>query len=224
MATSGTTSFNPDLAELAEEAFERAGLEMRTGYDLRTARRSLNFLLSELANKGLNLWTIEQATFTTSPVAVSYTLPADTSDVLEAVIRTNDGLSTQVDQYMSRIPISTYATQTTKNTTGKPVQFYLERTITPTMYLWPKPDVATYKVVYWRIRRIQDAGTGGSFTTDIPFRFYNALACGLAYHVALKRPDAQGRVPFLKGMYDEALQNALDEDRDRSPLYLRPKL
>jgi hypothetical protein len=224
MATSGTTTFNPDVSELCEEAFERAGLELRTGYDLRTARRSLNFLLSEWANKGLNLWTIEQASFDTNPVAVSYDLPTDTSDVIEAVCRIDDGLSTQFDQFMNRIPVSTYATQSNKNTTGKPTQFYIERALTPKIYLWPKPDVITYKIVYWRLRRIQDAGAGGSFTLDIPFRFYNAMAAGLAYYIALKKPAAQGRVPFLKGLYDECMNEAMAEDRDRSPVRLAPRI
>src|SRR5688572_32845648 len=118
MATSGTSTFNPDISEIAEEAFERAGLELRTGYDLRTARRSLNFLLSEWANKGLNIWSIEEASITTSPVAASYSLASDTSDVLEAVIRTNDGLATQFDQYLTRIPLSTYTSQSSKLSVG----------------------------------------------------------------------------------------------------------
>lgn len=227
MATSGTTSWNPDIAELVEEAFERAGLELRSGYDLKTARRSLNFLLSEWANKGLNLWTIQSGTITLVPGQKTYTssdgLPANAVDYIEFVCRTaNAGVNTDIS--LNRISVSTYANIPTKDQSGRPYQVYVDRaTDAPEVTLWPVPDSSTtYTLAYWYMKRMDDATNPASQTIEVPFRFYNALVAGLAYHIALKRPEAQERISFLKDLYDEAFQLAADEDRDRSSVRFTP--
>lgn len=221
MATSGTTSWNPDIGELVEEAYERAGLELRSGYDLKTARRSLNFLLAEWANKGLNLWTVNSGSIVLVPGKKTYTtldgLPADAVDYIEHVCRTTSaGIPTDIS--LNRISVSTYANIPTKDQTGRPYQIYVNRaTNAPELTLWPVPDSSTqYTLVYWYMKRIDDATNPISQTIEIPFRFYNALVSGLAYHVALKKPEAAERVAMLKDLYDEAFQLAADEDRDRS--------
>ena len=227
MATSGTTSWNPDIAELVEEAFERAGLELRSGYDLKTARRSLNFLLSEWANKGLNLWTIQSGTITLVPGQKIYTtadgLPANAVDYIEFVCRTaNAGVNTDIS--LNRISVSTYANIPTKDQSGRPYQVYVNRaTDAPEVTLWPVPDSSTtYTLAYWYMKRMDDATNPASQTIEVPFRFYNALVAGLAYHISLKRPEAQERISFLKDLYDEAFQLAADEDRDRSSVRFTP--
>ena len=221
MTTSGTTTWTPDIAELAEEAFERAGLEMRTGYDLRTARRSLNFILTEWSSKGLNLWTVASGTLTLVPGQKTYTsadgLPSDAVDYIEHVCRTlSAGQSTDIS--LNRISVSTYANIPTKDQTGRPYQIYVNRaTSSPQITVWPVPDTSTtYTLAYWYLKRMDDASTPASQTIEIPFRFYNALVAGLAYHIAMKRPEAAERVSMLKDLYDEAFQLAADEDRDRS--------
>lgn len=221
MTTSGTTIWNPDIAEMAEEAYERAGLELRSGYDLRTARRSLNFLLTEWANKGLNLWTVNSGTITLVAGQKTYTstdgLPDDAVDYIEHVCRTTSaGIATDIS--LNRISVSTYANIPTKDQQGRPYQIYVNRATTnPSITLWPVPDSsATYTLAYWYLKRIDDATNPASQTMEIPFRFYNALVAGLAYHIALKRPEAAERVSMLKDLYDEAFQLAADEDRDRS--------
>lgn len=221
MTTSGTTTWTPDIGELCEEAFERAGLELRSGYDLKTARRSLNFLLTEWANKGLNLWTIQSGTITLVPGQKTYTtadgLPADAVDYIEFVCRTmNAGVSTDIT--LNRISVSTYANIPTKNQTGRPYQVYVDRATTaPKLTVWPVPDTSTtYTMAYWYMKRIDDATNPASQTIELPFRFYNALAAGLAYQIALKKPEAQDRISMLKDLADEAYQLAADEDRDRS--------
>ena len=172
MATSGTATFDLDLTELVEEAFERAGSEMRSGYDLRTARRSLNLMFTDWANRGINMWTIEQGTIPMVAGTGTYNLPSDTVDLIEHVIRTGSGTN-QADLSVSRISVSTYASIPNKLTTGRPIQVYIDRVSpTPTVNMWPVLDTAqTYTLVYWRLRRIQDAG-GGVNTMDVPFRFY----------------------------------------------------
>lgn len=221
MATSGTTSWNPDIGELAEEAFERAGLELRTGYDLRTARRSLNFLLAEWANKGLNLWTVQSGTLTLVAGQKTYTtadgLPSDAVDYIELVCRTaNAGQNTDIS--LNRISVSTYANIPVKDQSGRPYQAYVDRaTAAPEITVWPVPDSSqTYTLAYWYMKRMDDATNPVSQTIEVPFRFYNALVSGLAYHIALKKPEAQERISVLKDLYDEAFQLAADEDRDRS--------
>jgi hypothetical protein len=225
MATSGTASFNLDLTELVEEAFERAGSEMRTGYDLKTARRSLNLLFADWSNRGINLWTIEQGSQVLTPGTATYTLPADTVDLLEHVIRTGAGVaSTQADLTITRISVSTYATIPNKLQQARPIQIYIDRlTAAPTVTVWPTPDASqTYTLVYWRLRRTQDAG-GGVNTMDVPFRFLPAMVAGLAYYLALKVPGGAERLQILKAQYDEAWELASAEDRDKSAIRLVPR-
>jgi len=227
MTTSGTTIWNPDIGEIVEEAYERAGLELRSGYDLKTARRSLNFLLTEFANKGLNLWTVASGTLTLVPGQKTYTtsdgLPADAVDYIEHVCRTTSG-GIPTDISLNRISVSTYANIPTKDQTGRPYQIYVNRaTSSPQITLWPVPDSGTtYTLVYWYLRRLDDATNPISQTIQVPFRFYNALAAGLAYHIALKRPEVQDRISMLKDLYDEAFQLASDEDRDRASVRFTP--
>jgi hypothetical protein len=221
MATSGTTSWNPDIGELVEEAFERAGLELRSGYDLKTARRSLNFLLTEWANKGLNLWTVQSGTITLVAGQKTYDttdgLPSGAVDYIELVCRTSNA-SINTDISLNRISVSTYANIPTKDQSGRPYQAYVNRaTAAPEITLWPVPDSSqTYTLAYWYMKRMDDATNPVSQTIEVPFRFYNALVAGLAYHIALKKPEVQDRISMLKDLYDEAFQLAADEDRDRS--------
>jgi hypothetical protein len=227
MATSGTTTWTPDIAELCEEAYERAGLELRSGYDLKTARRSLNFLLTEWANKGINLWTVKSGTLTLVPGQKTYTtadgLPADAIDYIEHVCRTTSG-GQAVDISLNRISVSTYANIPTKDQSGRPYQIYVDRaTAAPKITLWPVPDSSnTYTLAYWYLKREDDATNPVSQTIEIPFRFYNALVAGLSYHIALKKPEASDRISMLKDLYDEAFQLAADEDRDRASVRFTP--
>lgn len=225
MATSGTATFNMDLTELVEEAFERAGAEMRTGYDLRTARRSLNLMFTDWANRGINLWTVEQGTQVLTAGTGTYNIPADTVDLIEQVIRTDSGsASNQADLALTRISVSTYSSIPNKLTQGRPVQIYIDRQATqPTINLWPVPDTAqTYTLIYWRLRRIQDAGNGVN-TMDVPFRFLNCLTAGLAYYIALKVPGGLERIGLLKQQYDEAWELAATEDREKATFQLVPR-
>jgi hypothetical protein len=226
MTTSGTTAFNLDFAELAEEAWERAGREMRSGYDLRTARRSMNLLTIEFANRGINLWTLESGSQLLTPGTATYNLPADTIDIIEHVIRTNAGNPTlQSDLSISRISVSTYSSIPTKLTQGRPIQIFVERLRDqPRFTLWPVPDASTtYTLAYYRLRRIQDAGTGAN-TQDAPFRFLPAIAAGLAYHIALKTPDLMNRVEMLKREYDEQFNLAAGEDREKASVRFVPRI
>ena len=225
MATSGTAAFNMDLTELVEEAFERAGSEMRTGYDLRTARRSLNLMFADWANRGVNLWTVDQGSIDLVAGTGTYNLPDDTVDLMEHVIRTNAGnTATQADLTCSRISVSTYATLPNKLNQGRPIQVYIDRqSPTPTVTLWPVPDAAqSYKFIYWRLRRIEDAGNGVN-TMDVPFRFLPCMTAGLAYYLALKIPGSAERLPILKEQYDEAWALAASEDRDKSSVRFVPR-
>jgi len=308
MTTSGTASFNLDLNEMVEEAFERAGSQLRTGYDLRTARRSLNLLFADWANRGVNMWTFEQNTITLTQGQPTYALPDDTVDLLDHVIRTNANQpNNQADLTITRISVSTYATIPNKLIQGRPIQVWVQRlsgsesllvgtlqagisatattipvtslagiptagfirigteligfnqtqpaengnpayllnctrgqdNTTATAHLvsaaiyavqkqsitvWPTPDSAyTYQFVYWRMRRIQDAGTGGTKTMDVPFRFIPCLAAGLAYYIALKVPEGLARLDVLKAQYDEAWNNAANEDQDRAAVRFVPR-
>ena len=224
MATSGTAAFNMDLTELVEEAFERAGGELRTGYDLRTASRSLNLMFSQWANKGLNMFTYEQGMIPLVAGQATYDLPTDTVDLLEHVIRTGAGsASTQADLTITRISVSTYATIPNKLQQARPIQVWIERLDTPRITVWPIPDNSQpYVFVYWRLRRMQDAGTGVN-TMDMPFRFYEAMTAGLAYHLALKIPGAMERLPVLKQQYDEAWDLASTEDREKASVRFVPR-
>ena len=308
MTTSGATTFNINLNEAVEEAFERCGSELRTGYHLRTARRSLNLLFADWANRGVNMWTFEQNTIVLTQGQPTYALPDDTVDILDHVIRTNANVaSNQSDLTITRISVSTYATIPNKLTQGRPIQVWIQRltggvsplvgtvqanisatdttipvtslvgvptagfikigteligynetaaaTDTTPAYLyncvrgqdgttaaahvvtsalslvqkqsitvWPTPDSAyTYQFVYWRMRRIQDAGSGGTHTMDVPFRFVPCLVAGLTYYLSLKIPEAAGRIDMLKAMYDEAWATAAAEDQDRAAVRFVPR-
>lgn len=226
MTTSGTTNFNLEFTELAEEAWERAGREMRSGYDLRTARRSMNLLTIEFANRGINLWTLESGSQLLTPGVATYNLPTDTIDILEHVIRTNAGSPTlQSDLTISRISVSTYSSIPAKLTQGRPIQIFVERLRDqPRFTLWPVPDNSVqYTLAYYRLRRIQDAGTGIN-TPDAPFRFLPAIAAGLAYHIALKVPELAQRVPMLKAEYDEQFNLAAGEDREKASVRFVPRI
>jgi hypothetical protein len=224
MATSGTSSFNLDLSEIVEEAFERCGSELRTGYDLKTARRSLNLMFADWANRGINMWTFEQGTQTLTPGVATYTLPADTVDLLEHVIRTGAGsAATQADLTITRISVSTYATIPNKLQQARPIQIWIERLNTPQFTVWPVPDSSqTYQLVYWRLRRIQDAGNGTN-TMDMPFRFIPCMVAGLAYYLSMKVPGAEARMPVLKQQYDEAWALASEEDREKAAVRFVPR-
>jgi hypothetical protein len=225
MATSGTATFNLDLSEIVEEAFERCGGELRTGYDLRTARRSLNLLFADWANRGINMWTFEQGSQVLTPGQATYPLPADTVDLLEHVIRTGAGsAATQADLTITRISVSTYATIPNKLQQARPIQIWIERLQNaPQFTVWPVPDNSqTYTLVYWRMRRIDDAGNGVN-TMDVPFRFIPCMVAGLAYYLALKIPSGAERLPVLKQQYDEAWQLAAEEDREKAAVRFVPR-
>jgi len=305
MSTTGTSNFNLDMNDLIEESFERCGMELRSGYDFRTARRSLNLLTIEWANRGINLWTIEQGQLPMNTGQAIYPLPVDTIDILDAVTRTNNGSSSnQIDINLSRISESTYITIPNKNTTGRPIQMWINRqsggvatipqttlaaaitstnqtTITltnasnlptqgfvnignetigyqnivgnqilnawrgqngttatthlngvdvynnqlPSVNVWPTPNPpgSQYTLVYYRMRRIQDAGTGVR-TADIPFRFINCMAAGLAYHLSIKLPGVpDNRIMMLKADYEQQWQLAADEDREKAAIRFVPR-
>jgi hypothetical protein len=301
MTTTGSTLFNMDFTEIAEEAWERAGREMRSGYDLRTARRSMNLMTIEWQSKGINMWTMEQGIINLTPGLATYALPTDTIDLMEHVIRTGSNTSsTQADLTISRISVSTYATIPNKLSQARPIQVWIQRlsgetnptnsvlvgaisstdtTITlntivglagsgfirigtediyytyvsgntlggvfrgqnnttaaahsdgdaifvpqlPAVTLWPTPDNSTpYQFVYWRLRRVQDAGAGIE-TADMNFRFLPCLVAGLAYHIAVKVPELMPRIQMLKQMYDETFDIAAGEDREKAPVRFVPR-
>jgi hypothetical protein len=224
MTTSGTTAFNLDLSEIVEEAFERVGSELRTGYDLRTARRSLNLLFADWANRGINMWTIEQGSIPLVAGTATYNLPVDTVDLIEHVIRTGAGnASTQADLTISRISVSTYATIPNKLQQARPIQIYINRQIQPTVTVWPVPDDSQpYTLVYWRLRRLQDAGDGVN-TMDVPFRFIPCMVAGLAYYLGMKLPGGLERLQVLKAQYDEAWDLASSEDREKATVRFVPR-
>ena len=219
MTTSGTAVWNLDIADLIEEAYERAGLEARTGYDYRTARRSLNILSAEWSNRGLNLWTVQENSLVLTPGVKTYNLADDTIDIIETIIRVNSN-GTPLDYTVSRIGVGDYATLPNKNSTGRPLQIYVNRQVNPNYTLWPVPDLP-YTIIYWTMRRIQDATTATD-VMDMPVRFVPALVAGLAFQLAMKRPEAAARVPMLKAEYMEQFQLAADEDRGREPARFVP--
>ena len=301
MTTTGSTLFNMDFTEIAEEAWERAGREMRTGYDLRTARRSMNLMTIEWQSKGINMWTMEQGIINLTPGLATYALPTDTIDLLEQVIRTGSNTaSTQADLTITRISVSTYATIPNKLQQARPIQVWIQRlsgevnptnsdlaaaitatdtTITlntvvglanagfirledediyytyvtgntlggvyrgqnnttaaahitstavsvpqlPAVTVWPTPDNSVpYQFVYWRLRRVQDAGAGVE-TADMNFRFLPCLVAGLAYNIAVKVPELMPRIPMLKQMYDETFEIAAGEDREKAAIRFVPR-
>lgn len=228
MATSGTTAFNPNFADIAEEAWERASggaSELRSGYNLRTVRRSLNLLILEWASRGINLWTVEEGAIPMVVGQTDYPLPADTVDLIEQVTRTMPGSQTQqTDINLTRISVSTYATIPNKLAQGRPVQIYVDRqSPIPVAKVWPAPSNNTYTLVYWRLRRMQDAGNGVN-TQDVPFRFLPALIAGLAYNIALKIPEGTARLPILKAEYEAQWALAAAEDRDKAPVRFVPRM
>ena len=230
MATSGTTAFNLDFAEIAEEAFERAGRELRTGYDLRTARRSFNLMRIELQNRGLNMWTFDEGIINLVQGQSTYDLPADTIDLLEQVIRTGAGNpATQADLTISRISVSTYATIPNKTAQGRPIQVWVQRLRdNPKITVWPVPNQGTeqnpyYIFKYYRMRRIQDAGDGAN-TQDVVFRFLPVITAGLAYYIAMKYPESTDRLPILKAAYEEQFALAAQEDREKAPVRFVPRM
>ena len=214
MATSGTNAFDLSIDELIEEAYERCGLELRTGYDLDSAKRSLNIMMADWANRGLNQWTIQQRTFTTTKGTSDYNLGTDIIDVTEAVI-TRDSTDIQLE----RISRSDYLFTPTKTQQARPTQFFLDRQITPNLKLWPVPENSTDVIYYDALTRMNDADDLVN-TIEIPFRFYPCLAAGLAYYISIKR--APERVQLLKGLYEEDFQRAAEEDRDRSDFKIVP--
>lgn len=220
MTVSGTKTFELDVASYIEEAYERVGIEVRTGYDMRTAMRSLNLLLAEWANRGLNQWTIDRATITLSAGVTTYPLGASTIDILSAAVRMdqNIGGQNQTDLTIDRISRDQYLNIPNKLTQARPVQFVVERYIAPQVTVWPAPD-QTYYLIIDKLVRMDDAGSGVN-TLQIPFRFYPCLAAGLAYYISLKK--APERAQMLKLVYDEEFERAAQEDRDRAPLQLTP--
>lgn len=222
MTTTGTTDFDLDFTEIAEESWERAGKEMRSGYDLRTARRSMNLMLIEWQNRGINMWTIDEGSVSLVDGTATYTLPADTIDLLEHVIRTGSG-SSQSDLSLTRISVSDYSSITNKTSEGRPLQIWINRLRdAPTVTLWPVPDSNSYTLQYWRMRRMEDAGNGVE-TADMTFRFYPCLVAGLAYHIAMKVPDLAPRLPLLKEEYENQFAMAASEDREKSTWRIVPR-
>lgn len=232
LTTTNTSTFNLDFNTIAEEAFERCGAEMRTGYDLRTARRSLSLLVLEWANQGINLWTVDQGEIVLQTGVITYDLPVDTVDLLDQVIRTGSS-NTQQDINITRISVSTYAMIPNKNAQGRPIQVWINRqsgatnadgTVQyPQINVWPSPDPSTqYTFVYWRLRRMYDVGTGVN-GEDIPFRFLPAMVAGLAYMLSVKIPGAEQRTAMLKQQYQETWQLAADEDREKAAIRFVPR-
>ncbi len=216
MAVSGTKAFELDVTEYIEEAFERCGLEVRTGYDIRTAKRSLNLMLAEWANRGLNQWTIAQTQVTVVQGQTDYSLGSDTIDVLSAVVRTDT-----VDYGIQRVSRDEYLNIPTKSSQSRVSQFFVDRQINPTLKVWPAPNNSTDILIFDRLVRIDDADTPTN-TMELPFRFYPCLAAGLAYYIAMKR--APDRVQLLKAVYEEEFERAATEDRDRASFNVQPSL
>ena len=216
MTTSGSTNFELDVSDYIEEAFERCGLELRTGYDLKTAKRSLNLLFADWANRGLNQWTIAQRTQTVTADDAEYDLGTDVIDVLSMVVRRST-----TDFSMSRISRDEYLSIPNKTTTGRPTQFFIDRQITPKIKVWPTPENSTDVLHFDCLTRIEDADTFTN-TVEVPFRFYPCLAAGLAYYIAIKK--APDRIQLLKAIYDEEFDRAQAEDRDRASFNVTPSL
>ena len=216
MATSGSTNFDLDVAEIIEEAYERCGLEVRTGYDAKTARRSLNLMFADWANRGLNLWTVKQATQALTQGTATYTLSPDYTDILEVSLRRSG-----TDFELSRMSRGEYQGLPNKTSEGRPSQYYYNRQSTPEITLWSVPDNSTDTLVYYYVKRIEDVDTLAN-TTDAPFRFLPCIVAGLAYYLAMKK--APDRIQLLKAVYEEEFQRAADEDEDRVPLKLQPSI
>jgi len=218
MATSGSTDFEPNVAEFIEEAFERCGLELRTGYDLKTARRSINLMLAEWANRGLNQWTIEQGTQTVTQGTSEYNLGTNVIDVLDVVCRRTVS-GTQTDISMDRLSRSEYLNIPNKTTQARPSQFFIDKQNNPTLKVWPTPENSTDILVFNKLVRMDDADAATN-TMDMPFRFYPCFAAGLAYYISIKR--APDRTALLKQMYEEEFDRAMSTDEDRASFRIRP--
>ena len=220
MATSGSSNFEPDVAEYIEEAFERCGLEYRTGYDGVTVRRSLNLLFADWANRGLNQWTVTNSTTTLSKSDQFLDLTSTTIDVLDVILRRTENSET-TDIQMNQISRSAYWNIPNKDTEARPSQWFLDKQITPRLYIWPAAENSTDQVIINRLVRIEDADAGVN-TADVPFRFFPCLSAGLAYYIALKR--APDRVQLLKTLYEEEFARAADQDESRASLMIAPNL
>jgi hypothetical protein len=216
MAVSGSKDFELDVSDYIEEAFERCGKEMRTGYDLKTAKRSLNLLFADWANRGLNQWTIQQVTTTLTQGVSDITVGADTIDILSIVVRRDN-----TDYGIQRLSRDDYINIPNKTQQSRSSQWFLDRLISPVLKLWPVPDNSTDQIIYNRLVRLDDADSATN-TLQIPFRFYPALAAGLAYYIAIKK--APDRIQLLKALYEEEMQRAMDEDRDRASFNVVPSL
>jgi len=225
MALSGSKDFELDVADYVEEAFERCGLELRTGYDLKSANRSLNLMLAEWANRGLNQWTVKEKTVAmvqgTSTYNIDSTNATAPIDVLDVYIRETQGSET-TDLPMTRLSRAEYSHITTKSSTGKPNQFLIDKQTTPTLTVWPVPDKTSSYTVYMNVLTRMDDADAGANTMDMPFRFYPCLAAGLAYYISLKR--APDRTSMLKSLYEEEFQRALSTDEDRASFMVSPSL
>jgi hypothetical protein len=218
MALSGSTNFEPNVAEFVEEAFERCGLELRTGYDLKTAKRSINFMLAEWANRGLNQWTIEQTNQTVTQGQSNYTLNSNVIDILDVVLRrTTNGVQTDIS--IDRLSRSSYLNIPNKDTQAMPSQWFLDKLTDPVLKVWPTPDNSTDILVFNKLVRMDDADSGTN-TMDMPFRFYPCFAAGLAYYIAIKR--APEKVQLLKQAYEEEFERAMSTDEDKASFRIRP--
>ena len=220
MATSSSTNFEPDVTEFVEEAFERCGLELRTGYDLKTAKRSINLMLAEWANRGLNQWTIEQATQTVTKGTNQYTLDSNIIDILDCSLR-RDTDGTNLDLQMTKISRSEFLNIPTKSTQARPNQFFLDKQVSPVLNIWPTPENSTDVLVFNKLVRMDDADTATN-TMDMPFRFYPCFAAGLAYYIAIKK--APDRVVMLKQMYEDEFERAMSQDEDSASFRISPYL
>jgi len=220
MATSSSTDFEPNVAEFVEEAFERCGLELRTGYDLKTAKRSINIMLAEWANRGLNQWTIEQTTQALTEGTSSYSLNSNVIDILDMVVRRTVN-SVDTDISMSRLSRSEYINIPNKTTKSRPSQFFLDKLTTPSIKIWPAPENSTDILVFNKLVRMDDADKATN-TMDMPFRFYPCFAAGLAYYISMKRSPERSAV--LKQAYEEEFQRAMSQDEDRASFRIRPYL
>ena len=220
MTTSSSTNFEPNVTEFIEEAYERCGLELRTGYDLKTAIRSVNIMLAEWANRGLNQWTIDQDTQTVTQGTNEYTLNSNVIDILDVVIRRTVN-NIQTDISVGRISRSEYLNIPNKQTQARPSQFFLDKSITPVLKVWPTPDNSTDVIVFNKIIRMDDADAANN-TMDMPFRFFPCFTAGLAYYISLKK--APQLTPQLKAIYEEEFRRAADQDEDRASFRIRPNL
>lgn len=223
MTTSGTTSFNLSIDEIIEEAYERIGMRINSGHDIKTARRSLNILFSEWGNRGVHLWKVELNEVAMVSGQAAYTVPSNVSDVLEAYISSTSGNpgTTTNDLTLNKIDRSAYAALPNKGTTGQPSQYYVDRQVTPQIYLYQTPDLSTYTYLkYYSINRIEDAGAYTN-NPDVVYRFIPGMCAGLAYYLSQKRSPE--RVDMLKMAYEDEMKRALDEDGSRTSLYIAPQ-